>query len=105
MRRIVFITFAVLAAAGPASANDGCWFDEYGYTICYPGARPGVPYYGPNYYVPRGGQRHDDYPSAYSYACDGLKAEASRANDQGLWRQYKDCLNSFPEGRGDYRRD
>lgn len=36
-----------------AQAADGCSFDYYGRVVCAPGARPGVPYYGPGYYGAR----------------------------------------------------
>lgn len=49
--------YAMLAAAAlgvltlgtsSAEARDGCLFDR-GRWYCYPGAQPGVPYYGPDY--------------------------------------------------------
>ena len=51
MRALIGSVIAVglLVAAYPAQANDGCSFDYYGRLHCLPGARPGVPYYGPGY--------------------------------------------------------
>jgi hypothetical protein len=43
--------FLILGAIGatstPALASDGC-LKTRGYWYCYPGARPGVPWYGPD---------------------------------------------------------
>lgn len=50
--RYALLTAAALGALtlgpSPAAAADGCLFDR-GRWYCYPGAQPGVPYYGPNY--------------------------------------------------------
>jgi hypothetical protein len=49
MRRILLglaILVMTIMVTEPALADDGCWFGSYGRIQCYPGARPGVPYYG-----------------------------------------------------------
>jgi len=47
----------IAGSSGTALANDGCYPpDAYGRIRCLPGARPGVPYYGPY----RSYDRYDD---------------------------------------------
>jgi hypothetical protein len=78
MRRVLLgipILVMTIMVTEPASADDGCWFDAYGRIQCYPGARPGVPYYGAQneYYERRRYPRNyegygpRDYGRSYRY--------------------------------------
>ena len=66
MRRVLLalIILSTPLVSEKAAADDGCQMGPYGIQ-CYPGARPGVPYYGPYSDRPRYyggyGYRDDDY--------------------------------------------
>lgn len=90
------IAAALLIAAAPAQAADGCSFDAYGRVYCLPGAQPGVPYYRGGYYgydgdpyYQRRYYRHRDYDPGPAIALGIIGAAAGAIASQSRHQHRK----------------